>query len=285
MLLEALAVASKCQAQFVLICGTGVLGAQQGTLDAATLKNLTRFYLRYLMPCVVLQLNQVFTLERTLEWSPVILAACAHIALGAALGRGCAWLLGLRTPHKECMTLISAFGNCGSLPFVLVLPVVTGWSRTAADLDAFGKGMALIGLYLTAWVCIRAGFEPAGGRLRSICGSHVHAPPNDGSSSSSFRLERRTSAPFSPYSPCLPSPPPQSPASRYPAALAPRPLAHQSREWRRAWRREWRREVSLHTCRCVCTTPAVPPPRRQPTHRLRRAAAALFRTRWWCTWP
>lgn len=187
MLLEALFVASTCQAQFVLICGTGVLAARQGMLNGATLGQVTRFYLRFLMPCIVLQLNQVFTLERTLRWCPIVFVAVLHIAAGAVLGRLCAALFRLRSPLTECLTLVTAFGNCGSLPFVLVLPVVTGWSRSAADPDAFGKGMAIIGLYLTAWFVV---FFTAGtAYLGTIAPLSPEAPPASDHPTDSTRCE------------------------------------------------------------------------------------------------
>lgn len=127
------------------------MAARRGLLNPSTLRQVTSFHLRYLMPCTVLHLNQVLTLERTLSWSPVLLVTLLHIAIGAGLGRLCAWLLGLRSPLRECLVMITGFGNCGSLPFVLILPVAKAWSLTASDPHALGKGTALVGLYLTVW--------------------------------------------------------------------------------------------------------------------------------------
>ncbi|KAL1500668.1 hypothetical protein AB1Y20_013315 [Prymnesium parvum] len=180
---EGLAVAAGCQAQFVLICGTGVLAARQRQLDAHTISQLSHFYLRFLMPCVVLQLNQVFTYGRTSAWSPVLLVAALHIALGAALGRGGAAALRLRPPLTQCLTMICAFGNCGSLPFVLVLPIVKSWSSTSADADAFGKGMGVIGLYLAAWFLVF--FSCGTAYLSQIKPADPPSPPADGAADES----------------------------------------------------------------------------------------------------
>lgn len=150
-MLDAIGVAAKCQAQFVLICGTGVMAARQGVLNDASLHQFSRLWLTFLNPCIVLQLSQYFTAAHVWAWSPILVACCGHVAIGAMLGRVGAWALKIQSPMAEALTMTCAFGNCGALPFVLVLPAVTNWKRAQADPGALEKGMCMIGLYLMAW--------------------------------------------------------------------------------------------------------------------------------------
>ena len=91
-LLEAAGVAAKCQAEFVLLCGTGVAAARVGILDEPSLRQFSRLFLTFLNPCIVLQLSQHFTAERVYLWSPVLVAAVVHVAVGALIGRAGAWV-------------------------------------------------------------------------------------------------------------------------------------------------------------------------------------------------
>uniref|UniRef100_A0A7S4B605 Uncharacterized protein n=1 Tax=Chrysotila carterae TaxID=13221 RepID=A0A7S4B605_CHRCT len=151
LLAEAIGVAAQCQAQFVAICGVGAWAASRGLLHGATLKDVSRLYLRVLMPCILLRMHAAFTVQRLLDWSCVVVIGVAHIIIGALLGRVAAFCLRLRPPQEKMLTMSVAFGNCGSLPFVLLLPVCTNWSRTQRDEGALSKGMGIIGLYLVAW--------------------------------------------------------------------------------------------------------------------------------------
>jgi len=175
--LESLMVAGKCQAQVALLTGTGAAAACLNILDRATVKSLSRFHLTFLNKCIILQLNQYYSLERLIRWAPVILVALLHIFLGAALGA-----LGgrfVKSPRKELLVLMTAFGNCGALPFVLILPVVRNWKSTRDDPFALQTGFGVIGLYLGTWFCVFFSFGKAyAARIGStppLLNKHDHA--------------------------------------------------------------------------------------------------------------
>jgi len=146
LLAESLIVAAQCQAQFVCITGVGAIGAARKILDGRALSLLSRVYLRLLLPCLMLGLSTSFSAERLQEWSPILVVACCHTAVGFGLGRLTALAMRLQSPHTELLVLTTAFGNCGSLPFVLVLPVATNWKAMQDHPDALSEGMAIIGL-------------------------------------------------------------------------------------------------------------------------------------------
>ena len=143
---ESLIVAAQCQAQFVCITGVGAIGAARKILDGRALSLLSRMYLRLLLPCLMLGLSTSFSAERLQEWSPILVVACCHVALGFGLGRLAALAMRLQSPHTELLVLTVAFGNSGSLPFVLVLPVATNWKAMRDHPGALSEGMAVIGL-------------------------------------------------------------------------------------------------------------------------------------------
>ena len=144
-LTDSIIVAAQCQAQVVCITGVGAIGAANGLLD---LGQLSKMYLRLLLPCLMLGLSTGFAADRLVDFSPIMLVACCHIVLGYLLGWLTARVMRLRPPHTQLLVLTIAYGNCGSLPFVLVLPVVTNWRAVRDHPDALGEGMAIIGLYL-----------------------------------------------------------------------------------------------------------------------------------------
>lgn len=143
--LESLAVAARCQATVGLLTGTGAAAAAFGVLDTATVRGLSKFHLKFLNKCIIFQLNQFYSVERLVLWSCVPIVAIMHLALGAALG----WLGGrlLRSPRRELLVLTTTFGNCGALPFVLIIPIIRNWSvtRDAPD-EALETGFGVIGL-------------------------------------------------------------------------------------------------------------------------------------------
>ena len=159
LLIDAIVVAAKCQANFVAICLVGTLAAARGLLDDAALGVCSKVYIRMMLPCLLLGLSASFTAERLQAWSPIMAVAFAHAGLGALLGELAAGAMRLRRPHRQLFVLTVALGNCGSLPFVLVLPVATNWRVTSDDPDALSNGMAIIGLYLIVWftVCFAVG--------------------------------------------------------------------------------------------------------------------------------
>jgi len=124
-----------------------------GQLGALCSRGLSRFHIKFLNKCIILQLNQFYSAERLLAWFPVIIVALMHLALGAALG----WLGGrrLKSPRRELLILTTAFGNCGALPFVLIMPIISNWSVTRATPDAAVEtGFGVIGLYLGTWFVV-----------------------------------------------------------------------------------------------------------------------------------
>ena len=89
----------------------------------------------------------------------VVLARACHligphrIGSGARLARQPRRCVYLRS-RRELLLLTTAFGNCGALPFVLVLPIVRAWPVTRDDPTAHETGLAVIGLYVLVWFVV-----------------------------------------------------------------------------------------------------------------------------------
>lgn len=178
---NAVQVAAKAQAEVMVIFFAGAIAASMGLFTSKNLPLVSKFQLAILQPCLILSLNQSFTLAHLYAWSPVLVVALIHISLGAALGQLGARLLRVQSPRSELLVLTTAFGNCGALPFVLVLPIVRQWPVTRDDPAAAETGLAVIGLYLFVWFVV---FFSVGTHYVGLVGSkHMwsrtcnHEPP------------------------------------------------------------------------------------------------------------
>ena len=148
---EALSVAAKCQAEVAIIAGTGIAAAAWGILEGSTLKSLSKFHLTFLQPALILQLSRFYSLDKIVAWGAVSLLCWVHIAIGAALGWCGATLCRFRAERRVLLVLTTAYGNCGALPFVLILPIVKNWYITRDDPESLETGLGVIGLYLAGW--------------------------------------------------------------------------------------------------------------------------------------
>ena len=118
-LLTALGVAAKAQAEVILIMSAGIAASAYGLLGPANISNAAKLYLVVLQPCLMFSLTRSFSLERLASFWPVLVISLVHIALGAVLGWLVSRALRLPSPRRELLLLTTAFGNCGALPFVL----------------------------------------------------------------------------------------------------------------------------------------------------------------------
>ena len=148
---EAICVAAAAQATVGVIAGIGIAASASGVLVGDTMKTLSQFHLLFLQPCVILQLSRYYSLERVASWGSTTLLSWVHIALGGVLGWSAAGLAKLDRERKALLALSTAYGNCGALPFVLILPIVLNWSVTRESETALETGLGVIGLYLTGW--------------------------------------------------------------------------------------------------------------------------------------
>ena len=153
-LLTALGVAAKAQAEVILIMSAGIAASAYGLLGPANISNAAKLYLVVLQPCLMFSLTRSFSLERLASFWPVLVISLVHIALGAVLGWLVSRALRLPSPRRELLLLTTAFGNCGALPFVLVLPIVRAWPVTRDDPTAHETGLAVIGLYVLVWFVV-----------------------------------------------------------------------------------------------------------------------------------
>ena len=150
--LEALRVAASCQAEVLLLASTGMIAAHMGIFDAATRSKIAKFHFAFLNPCICLQLNQYYSVERLAQWGwMVFCVSLLHVVLGALLGWIGGRALGFDTEKRSLLVLTTAFGNVGALPFVLIVPIVLNWSVTKASPAAHETGLGVIGLYLLGW--------------------------------------------------------------------------------------------------------------------------------------
>lgn len=132
----------------------GSVAILAGYLDSHSLRRISTFMVKLLFPCLMLSLFTSFDTERLSRWSPVLLVALLHILLGALLALITTRLLRLPAQHSRLLILSAAFGNSGSLPFVLTRPVFENWSVTAADPQAGDDADGIIALYLAMWSLI-----------------------------------------------------------------------------------------------------------------------------------
>lgn len=108
LLLSALQVAAKSQAEVIVILSAGVVASELGLLTATELQKVAKLQLAVLQPCLIMHLNQSFTLARIVAWSPVILVAVVHMALGAAVGALAGRVLRITSPRRELLVLVCA---------------------------------------------------------------------------------------------------------------------------------------------------------------------------------
>ena len=150
--LEALRVAASCQAEVLLLASTGMIAARMGVFDAGTRSKIARFHFAFLNPCICLQLNQYYSVERLYQWGWMVFCiSLLHNLLGALLGWLGGHILGFGAERRSLLVLTTAFGNVGALPFVLIVPIVLNWSITKPDPQAHARGLGVIGLYLLGW--------------------------------------------------------------------------------------------------------------------------------------
>ena len=154
LIIDALRTAGAAQAEVLTIMGAGIVASHKGLLQPTNLPVVSKLCLSLLQPCLIFSLNQSFTLARVLSWSPVLFVSCLHMLMGAALGHLASRAMGLRSPRRELITLTTAFGNCGALPFVLLPPIIRSWPVTRDDPSSEETGMAVIGLYLFMWFVV-----------------------------------------------------------------------------------------------------------------------------------
>ena len=120
--LESIRVATACQAEVLILAGTGIIAGAMGVLDAGHRAAIARFHFLFLNPCICLQLNQYYSVERLRHWGgAVIILSVLHVAFGGAIGWFGGRILGFRSPRRELLILTTAFGNVGALPFVLIV--------------------------------------------------------------------------------------------------------------------------------------------------------------------
>ena len=150
--LEALRVAASCQAEVLLLASTGMIAAHMGVFDAVTRSKIAKFHFAFLNPCICLQLNQYYSVERLQQWGwMVFFVSLLHVLLGALLGWIGGRALGFGVEKRSLLVLTTAFGNVGALPFVLIVPIVLNWSVTKVNPQAHETGLGVIGLYLLGW--------------------------------------------------------------------------------------------------------------------------------------
>ena len=148
---ESVEVAVVSVAEVLILVVAGVFAARVGHLD---IRSASRLTINILFPCACVSFFRDFSASRLARWSPVILVAFIHIAVGALLGMLGAVVFRLHAPLRSLLVVSVGFANAGALPFVLVLPLFANWSRTADDDDAASAAQAIVALYVGVWVLL-----------------------------------------------------------------------------------------------------------------------------------
>lgn len=145
---EAIEVSLVSNAQIVCLAAAGSLAVRVGLIDRPKSKDLSRLAVTLLNPALKFSMFPVYSLERIGRWSPVMAVSIAHTLVGAGMGALASSLCRLGTPHRQLLIMCSALGNVIALPFVLVVPVVSGWRLVRDQPGAAKEAYGIISLYI-----------------------------------------------------------------------------------------------------------------------------------------
>ena len=130
--MSTLFVAARAMGRVLFIIGVGSAAAQSGLLDKPARSCLANFNLNLFFPALYLSVAGHYGAYDLIRYAPLWIGSLLHIALGYGLALLTARLFGLQQQDKTFVLIMTAFGNCGGLPFVLMQAVCSSsWERVA----------------------------------------------------------------------------------------------------------------------------------------------------------
>ena len=130
--ISTLFVAARAMGRVLFIIGVGSAAAQSGLLDKPARSCLANFNLNLFFPALYLSVAGHYGAYDLICYAPLWIGSLLHIALGYGLALFTSRLFGLQQQDKTFVLIMTAFGNCGGLPFVLMQAVCSSsWERVA----------------------------------------------------------------------------------------------------------------------------------------------------------
>ena len=130
--ISTLFVAARAMGRVLFIIGVGSAAAQSGLLDKPARSCLANFNLNLFFPALYISVAGHYGAYDLIRYAPLWIGSLLHIVLGYGLALVTARLFGFQQQDKTFVLIMTAFGNCGGLPFVLMQAVCSSsWERVA----------------------------------------------------------------------------------------------------------------------------------------------------------
>ena len=125
-------VAARAMGRVLFIIGVGSVAAQSGLLDKPARSTLANFNLNLFFPALYLSVAGHYGAYDLVRYAPLWIGSLLHILVGYGLALVAARLFHLQPQDRTFLLIMTAFGNCGGLPFVLMQAVCSSsWERVA----------------------------------------------------------------------------------------------------------------------------------------------------------
>jgi len=155
-------VAARAMGRVLFIVGIGSVAAQSGLLDKPARSCLANFNLNVFFPALYISVAANFGAYDLVRYAPLWICSLLHILVGYSLALVAARLCRLQPQDRSFLLIMTAFGNCGGLPFVLMQAVCTSsWARVADEHDPVARAFVMIQLYNVPWTLVAFTFGKA----------------------------------------------------------------------------------------------------------------------------
>ena len=138
-------VAARAMGRVLFIVGIGSVAAQSGLLDKPARSCLANFNLNVFFPALYISVAANFGAYDLVRYAPLWICSLLHILVGYSLALVAARLCRLQPQDRSFLLIMTAFGNCGGLPFVLMQAVCTSsWARVADEHDPVARAFVMM---------------------------------------------------------------------------------------------------------------------------------------------
>ena len=138
-------VAARAMGRVLFIVGVGSAAAHSGLLDKPARSTLANFNLNVFFPALYISVAANFSAHDLVRYAPLWIGSLLHISVGYCLALVSARLCRLERQDQAFLKIMTAFGNCGGLPFVLMQAVCTSsWDRIADEHDPVARAFVMM---------------------------------------------------------------------------------------------------------------------------------------------